>query len=145
MFAICPYVEGDWYYQRHPHTGKDIVDETRTASDSCGSCIECGETITAGESYNHFEGWNLEDATWDTLRTCQTCVRIWDDISADSRVFGTLDMMTREACGLGLDEECDAEDDEYWEEQWGYALQADRSLPISKTMRLFGLLHEVCR
>ena len=58
-------------------------------------CIECGDPIAPGETYEEARGkW---EGTWDTHRTCQGCANIRSVLCCGSWTYGELLNELREA------------------------------------------------
>jgi len=51
-------------------------------------CIECGCNIEKGDKYEYVRG--LCCGSWDTFRTCKTCVTIRDEYTPSCWIYGCL-------------------------------------------------------
>ena len=46
-------------------------------------CLECGQTIPAGDRYERATGYNDEYRNWEVFKTCEACLSVRDTLICD--------------------------------------------------------------
>lgn len=64
------------------------------------ACIECGDTIHRGETYEYVTG--IWEGKPETFKICLTCVRIRDEYCCDGFLYGGLSTQLWECLGVPL-------------------------------------------
>jgi hypothetical protein len=89
----------------------DVWDSQMVTARKSHVCCECGEEIAPGRRYERLR--TLYKGSWDTFKTCTSCLAVWDDLCDGDRIPTLLVETLWETNGIPL---VASPDDEDW---WG--------------------------
>lgn len=119
--------------------GPDCIRETYPVARKPHQCCECRETIQKGEKYEYVRGcW---EGSFETYKTCMTCVNIRDAYCGSAFVYGELAETISECMGFWYPDDPEEYRDAEREPELWQIRQLERDKQEERNLARYGTRH----